>query len=234
LLAEECDDDLAERIRRKLIKAAHLSDCPSQALFVEKTVSNCLRVDFVDKIFPKARYIHIVRDGRAVVESAHRQWIGRPDLRYLMQKIRSVPLANTSYLLRYAAGVARNIVGRRAGGPSWGPRYSGIDEDLEVMSLHEVCAIQWVRCVERAGCALDRLNTERVLTTRYEDLTTGAGEIERICDFLELARPQSVMDAFSATVQAHHVDKWRSGLDVAQQRLVMPLLSEQLQRHGYE
>ena len=31
---------------------------------LEKTASNCLRLDLVNKVFPKSKFIHIIRDGR--------------------------------------------------------------------------------------------------------------------------------------------------------------------------
>ena len=37
---------------------------------VEKTCANTLRLPFVDKVLPEARYLHIVRDGVDVVASA--------------------------------------------------------------------------------------------------------------------------------------------------------------------
>ena len=44
---------------------------------IEKTCANSLRVDFVHTIFPEAYFVHLVRDGRAVAESARRRWRAR-------------------------------------------------------------------------------------------------------------------------------------------------------------
>ena len=44
---------------------------------VEKSVSNTLRVRFVDAVFPDAQYVVIVRDGRDVAASARAQWSTR-------------------------------------------------------------------------------------------------------------------------------------------------------------
>lgn len=43
--------------------------------FVEKTPSNCLRVPFIQAIFPDALFIHLIRDGRASAISARVQWM---------------------------------------------------------------------------------------------------------------------------------------------------------------
>jgi len=45
--------------------------------FLEKTASHCLCADFILKVFPNARFIHLIRDGRAVTASilrASRSW----------------------------------------------------------------------------------------------------------------------------------------------------------------
>ncbi len=41
---------------------------------IEKTVSNTVRVEFVQKIFPNCQFIHLIRDGRDVAVSSMIQW----------------------------------------------------------------------------------------------------------------------------------------------------------------
>ncbi|MEL7430325.1 MAG: sulfotransferase [Pseudomonadota bacterium] len=50
---------------------------------VEKTCANTLRVPFIDAIFPDARYINIVRDGRDVTASAMKRWRSSVDWPYM-------------------------------------------------------------------------------------------------------------------------------------------------------
>ena len=61
------------RVRRLLLGMAGISD-GQRRQFVEKTVSNTLRVPLVDQVLPDALYVHLVRDGRDVTESALRCW----------------------------------------------------------------------------------------------------------------------------------------------------------------
>lgn len=42
-------------------------------VFVNKHPRNSLRITYIDRIFPDARFIHVVRDGRAVVNSVLRE-----------------------------------------------------------------------------------------------------------------------------------------------------------------
>lgn len=49
-------------------------------IIVDKTPSNVFRVGFVGAVFPKARIIHIVRDGRNNVLSRRYEWFGGRDV----------------------------------------------------------------------------------------------------------------------------------------------------------
>ena len=75
-----------------------------ETIVFEKTVGNSLRVPFVRGVFPEARFIHLVRDGRAVTESAMRQWREPVSWSRLLEKIRGLPLEN----IGYAAWFVRN------------------------------------------------------------------------------------------------------------------------------
>jgi hypothetical protein len=137
---------------------------------IEKTVSNCLRIPFLHALYPDALFIYLLRDGRDVVESSMRQWTARPDWRYILRKIRTFPLLSApTYALRYAfSTVQRLTVNQQTIPTSWGPRYAGIDDDLRTVDLLEVCARQWLRCVELAEHDLGQLPSEQVMTIRYE------------------------------------------------------------------
>ena len=43
---------------------------------LEKTASNWLRLDLVNKVFPKSKFIHIIRDGRDVAVSTRKKYFG--------------------------------------------------------------------------------------------------------------------------------------------------------------
>lgn len=156
-------------------------------ILIEKTVGNCLRVPFVYRIFPNAKFIHLLRDGFDVVESSYRQWMARPDWRYLFRKLRSVPRASApGYIARTGSAAIRRGFRRDDTRlpPVWGPAYQGIQEDLERLGVLETCAWQWRKCVESATHGLASVPTHQVHELRYEDFVRSPREhIARLTSF---------------------------------------------------
>ena len=58
---------------------------------VEKTCASSLRCGFIHEIFPKARFVNIIRDGRDVAASASLRWNAKLDVGYILKKARYVP-----------------------------------------------------------------------------------------------------------------------------------------------
>src|SRR5690606_11157777 len=66
-------------------------------IVLEKTCANSLRVPFVNKVLPDARYIFIYRDGIDATGSAKQRWTAELDIPYIMQKARFVPKLDLPY-----------------------------------------------------------------------------------------------------------------------------------------
>jgi omega-hydroxy-beta-dihydromenaquinone-9 sulfotransferase len=64
----ECNysEEIAAYYRKKVLQVQNLWRRPR---FVDKTLLNCFRVRLLNSIFPDAKFIHIIRDGRAVAFS---------------------------------------------------------------------------------------------------------------------------------------------------------------------
>ena len=107
LTPEGLDPRRSGFIRTALARQARLKP---GGILLEKTVSNSLRVPFVDAIFPEARYIHLVRDGRDVATSAMKEWVSPPDYGRLLHKLWRIPVASIPYLFWYAR---KSVLSRR-------------------------------------------------------------------------------------------------------------------------
>ena len=102
--SDEFDVEQATEPIKKFIRRAFNRIAQKRGLkyVVEKTCANSLRVSFVERVFPEAKFIFIVRDGRDVVESALKRWVAPLDIPYIIKKARYIPLTDIPYYsIRY-------------------------------------------------------------------------------------------------------------------------------------
>lgn len=225
---------LTPEVKRRILKQFQSFHSGAPVL-IEKTVSNCLRIPYVYSLFPNAKFIHLVRDGRDVVESVHRQWSAPPNWRYIFKKARSFPITEAfGYGLSYSKTLFGKLIRQdKSKAGTWGPRYNGIDKDVATKELIEVCTIQWVRCMEKALNDLSDLPAEQVLTIYYEDLVqTPSPHLESIYKFTginSLTSSQMNLD----TVSTNNIGKGLNRLTPEQIALILPIMSDMLSRLKY-
>ena len=192
---------------------------------VEKTCANSLRVPFVDRVLPDARYIFIHRQPLDAVASAAKRWHAPFELGYTLRKARFVPPSDVPY---YGWRLVRNRLHRLVSGErrlaSWGPRLESMPALLEKHSLPELCALQWNACVESAATALAALGTARVHTLGYEEFVSEplAGLAE-ICRFLAAPAAPSALATAAAAVSDRSVGKGARELTTAVRQTLAPL-----------
>ena len=104
-----------------------------------------LRVDFVDRCLPDARYLFITRDGIDAAVSAAERWNSPLDVRYTAKKVRFVPPSDLPY---YGARFLAQRLKRIGKGDNpkrvtgwWGPRLDGQKQLQESHDLIEICAL---------------------------------------------------------------------------------------------
>ena len=203
---------------------------------VEKTCANSLRVPFVDKILPEARFIYIVRDGYDVVSSALKRWKGEleiPGLSYYLSKARFAPVAD---LPRYAISTLLNKLaiklGRQECFRSWGPRFSGWDKFSEA-PLEEIVARQWAECVNASDASFAQFDSSRFIYLRYEDFTSDpVASLMRITQWLEASADEMEVRSVAASVRRTSVGKGRA-IGENFSITVKDILEVPMRKHGY-
>jgi hypothetical protein len=203
---------------------------------VEKTVSNSLRVDFVRAVFPDAKLIHLIRDGRDVAESARRMWQAPIETGRILDKLRYFPLrALPTYAKDYALAYVGRHFSREQRVQSWGPRPVGLDEYARTHSLLATCGFQWRRSVESALTALDRVPPVHVLEVRYEALVANPEPtMASVMEFLDLDFPRVAREHARRRILDSNVGKWRTALDESERRELHGEIGERLRALGYE
>lgn len=202
---------------------------------VEKTCANSLRVSYVNEIFPNAKFIFIVRDGRDVVSSAVKRWSASLDIPYILKKARYVPLSDLPYYaLRYFANRLYRLTSDEKRLASWGPRFAGMDEMLSSSTIAEVSAAQWKRCIDRSEDSFAQMLPERVYRIQYETFVCAPKqEFKKLCDFLQIDVETDRIESIVQNISSASVGKWKQDLPSESIELIQPILMPLLENYGY-
>jgi hypothetical protein len=236
----------ANRIREEYDVFARKS---SARVVVDKTPENAFRIEAIRRVFPEARFLHLVRDGRDVTASIRREWQRRQAV-VAGQNTRAMlglawrMLARQPYW-RHRLQALRHELGRRPwwppsallnkakwdGAVGWGPRFPGWRagrEQLEPMAFH---ALQWRRSIEAVEQSLATMPAGQALTVRYEQVVTAPaetmGRIEAFLGFDPGAdRPRGL--------NTGRIGAWRDALSADELDLVERTVDDKLRALGYK
>lgn len=221
-------------IRHQFNKIRQYNGCE---IIIEKTCANSLRVPFVEKVVPNAKYIFIVRDGRDVVLSAMQKWNSATDLKYIMAKMKYIPkrdipfYAMTHFINRIKGRILKNK--RRV--LTWGPRFENMEQIANTNGLAAVCAAQWSRCVLLAQSAFKNIDQKRVYQIKYEEFVSRPEtELWRIAEFVGVKPSHNVIDKVAKTVSTTSVGKGRTALGSDNLNKIKGFMCPALKACGYE
>ncbi len=203
---------------------------------VEKTVSNTLRVPFVDTVFPHAQFVVITRDGRDVAGSVREQWSTRTPSSQLLAKLKTFPAKQAwSYGTRYLENRLAALLPWNEAVKSWGPQFEGMGDYARSHELIETCAMQWVKSVEGTNLGLAEIDPGRVISVLYENLVRTPFPITRdILTFLGLDMTPSVEDFCANHVTPDNIGKWRHQISPMELDLIRGLVEPVLEKAGIE
>lgn len=193
---------------------AHRARADSLTHVVEKTCANSLRVPFVHRSLPEARFLFIHRDPFDAVPSAMKRWRATLDISYTLKKARFVPLSDLPYYgWRFVANRLHRTRSREGRLASWGPRFEGMKQLLESYSLVEICAAQWNACVERSASAFLGIERDQAHVICYEDFVKAPESCLRaVTEFLQLSVQAGALRNSVASVSDRSVGKGRNAL----------------------
>jgi Sulfotransferase family len=189
---------------------------------VEKSTQSPCRIPFINRVFPDARFLIVVRDGRESVSSNIEAW--KDPHCYFSYRL-PVELRIKGYSDRFPWG-------RHWWNNSLQP---GWPEVLE-LGLEEVCAHAWIRNNEEMLRWYPILAEQgRAMIVRYEELVRGATAVlAGICEFIGIPAKADVVSEVLPFVPggtAPKGGKWRENLDEIGR--VMSLIAPMQARLGY-
>ena len=190
--------------------------------FVDKTPENCLRIEYLDALFPDARFVFLHRRGADNVNSLMEGWRARP--RFVTHRLPE-PLQ----------GIA----------PLDGERWSFVLipgwRDLRDAPLETVCARQYIACNEAVLAARANLDPARWVELSYDSLVAQPVEQVRsvfaalgleFTPAVERAAEQMAETPASTAITPPRPEKWRDQNPEAIER-ILPLVAETERRLGY-
>ena len=206
--SEPCRDltraDVTVRVRRQVRSAFAGMLTPQRRRLLLK-ITGWPRLGYLDEIFGDVRFVHIVRDGRAVASS----------------------LLHVGFWRGW-----KGPQGWRAGllSPEDEAAWKRYDHSFAALA-----GLEWriqMRAMEAARQAID---PERFLELKYETLCRDPlGSLRRVLEFTELPGSVDFERRVKETKIRDMSARWRDDLTPAQQKILDDLLHEDLRRYGYE
>ena len=194
LSADDADPTTTAELSRRFYRALRNRDGrtpTAAATMIEKTPKNSLRVPFLAKAFPRARFIYLYRDPRETISSMMEAWATGRFRTY--PQLPEWPGLPWSLLLV----------------PGW--------RDLRGLALAEIVAHQWARTTAMLVEDLSSLAPGQVVSVSSQDfLAAPQSTVQGLCTALGLHWDRMLPDdlPFSPTVVSPpRPEKWRRNED---------------------
>lgn len=201
---------------------------------VEKTPSNCLRLPFIRAVFPEAKILLVLRDGRSVIRSTDEiMRKGVPAGRVLKRALETPLWEWPAYSRQAVETLARKVTRRPL--RYWGPRPPGWRDWLRAGDHPEVVlAKQWSATITRAVEDGARQDPAGFMAFRYEDLMQDPrGVMARIVAFVGLPDGEVWIEEAARTADPSRQKKWLDQLDAQTLERIRPHMEPTLLRLGY-
>ena len=230
---EQANDYVKKYIRDQFYK---FQQKKNSRVVVEKTTANSLRVQFVNEIFPNAKFIYIKRDMFDVIGSAKHRWKASLDINYLMKKARFVPILDMPYYaIRYILSRIHRIFSKEKRVAFWGPIFKDMQHYLKKYSLTEICAVQWLRCVNKSEKDFKSLDSNRIFSLKYEEFVNDPfSTTKKIIKFIEDDVSLSEINKAVQNVSAKSIGKGANELTKNEKKRVLELINEENEKHDQD
>lgn len=231
LAAELASTRLSRFVNRKFERLAATHHVPT---VVEKTCASSLRVSYLARLLPDARFVFIYRNGLDAVASAVKRWRSPMDLGYTMRKLRFVPPADIPvYGMRFLKNRIRQWSDSEQRLRAWGPMTSDIEAAAATGDIEKAAAIQWKQCVEYS---LDQFpGGSPAATVCYERFVAEPeAEMQRLVEALGYSLPDTQISHAVADVRPDKSGRgaeWLAGTE--RQAELGTILEPALSRLGY-
>jgi omega-hydroxy-beta-dihydromenaquinone-9 sulfotransferase len=198
------DSDVSERTRRTLPKAvSQLLTLKRHRLLIK--ITGFPRISFLHGIFPDAKFVHVIRDGRAVANSRM-----------------NVPFwTGWQGTTKWSAGPL--------------PEHYAQEWQKHKCSFVALAGIEWKLHMDQFERVKRDYPHIDICEVRYESFCEDpARELKRIADYCELCWPAEYEAAIRKRYVSSENEKWKKDLTEEQQESLGEVLRSYLIKYGYE
>lgn len=223
-----------------------------KSIIVDKSPEHSFNIPILLSVFPNAKIIHILRDGRDVTLSIKKEWqkreaiVAKRDYRGLLRTAFAMLKRNPQWRFRALALLyelrsnfswdPRRYLNKSKweGRVGWGPRFTGWQEALDTHSLIQFHAMQWLNCVSQIQKDRHLVPAENWLEIRYEDLVSAHHDalIGKVTEFLDIPVSDDYLSSIPA-LRLGNTKKWAEELSVTEIDEVTQILEDKLSELGY-
>ena len=252
--AQEASHKIRHQVYSDFLKFKEKS---GNQIIIDKSPRNSLKIPFIRKIFPQARFIHILRDGRDATLSIHKEWLRRKNIvndpqkpdhvdyknafivvgkwlqrqPFIIDKIKALWFETHGHIINNNKHLNRL---RWNGKSGWGPRFKGWETCFYETSLLQFNALQWLKCIESIHKSWSKIPDERKFEIRYEDfISKGNQIITLILNFLKLDAKKDFWESIPK-LKSDNFNKWKNEFSKDQLAEIHPILTPMLIKLGYE
>ena len=229
------EDNLTPKIQRYIKKKlVNYLEKYNKKRICDKTPRNCLRIPFISAIFPDAKIVMVLRDGRSVINSTKNELNQSKGIPWqeVYRRLKEIPVWEWRVFLPRLRSRLKRMLGIPL--DYWGARPPGWQEWVGKYPPHMVLAKQWTATMEIAIEEGRKLPPENYLEVHYEDLVASAQEeIDKIAEFAELKNPEPIIEYAVSTADPSRTNKWKESLDENVLKEIKKIMEPTMTKLGY-
>lgn len=253
---EDATPEVISYIRRSFKEFAEKSSC---FIVIDKSPRNSLKIPFIRRIFPKARFIHIYRDGRDSTLSIHKEWLKKiynnknfshsiaDNIKNNLKKwqlylrwLNMQPFIKDRFKTLWFESHGKFFVKEKSlnrlrwkGRVGWGPRFAGWETAFQSHSLLQFNALQWQMCVSSILDYWHEIPSEFKLAICYEALLKDPhATVKQILEFIGIGY-DSLFESKMPEIKSKNFNKWKVEFSQKQIEEIRALLTPNLRLLGY-
>ncbi len=243
---------LEEKNKRRIRDEFEIFSSKSgKPIVLDKLPTHSFNIPIIRKIFPDAKWIHILRDGRDVTLSIKKKWEKRSRIvqqknlpgfvKMVFQMLQIQPFWRYRFMAIVFELRTRNLLkssayfnkSRWAGEAGWGPRFSDWRNYLKTHSTLEFNAMQWVHCVNSVRRNWPTLPDVNKIEIRYESLLREPEKtLMAVFETIGVECPPRFFQEMP-NLKSNNVDKWRHEFNPQEIQTILPILNPVLKETGY-